>query len=227
MLRWISAAVLTLVPVPFAIAEDAAGMTALRESMSGLYVIVPTDPATGAAMMEVVRSPDGASQREVVVAFLDAGDAAAMTMEAGIGDKVEGRLINAADLYAVAGGDVVWRTSADNAVLVDGDVTRPPAFYITSPDGDPLTQSIEGRERIVFYVDAIAADSARVSAENTLSAAGQPSRLSVIAADLISLIGGVRSGEAKDVYLASSPTVILWAAQWEQGARLIKNYKTR
>ncbi|MFN7163947.1 MAG: hypothetical protein ACK4P2_03930 [Hyphomonas sp.] len=227
MLRWISAAVLMLVPAPFAAAEGAGDMTALREAMSALYVIVPTDPATGASMMEVVAGTGGAPAREVVVAFLDAGDAAAMTMAAGMGDKVEGRLMNAADLYAVAGGDVVWRTSADNAVLVDGDVTRPPAFYITNPEGDPLTQTIEGRERIVFYVDAIAADSARVSAENKLSAAGQPSRLSVIAADLVSLIGGVRSGEAKDVYLASSPTVILWAAQWEQGARLIKTYKTR
>jgi hypothetical protein len=227
MLRWMACAALMLAPAPFAAAEDAGSLTSLREAMSGLYVIVPTDPATGASMMEVVRSADGASQREVVVGFLDAGDAAAMIAAAGMGDKVEGRVMNAADLYAVAGGDVVWRTSANNAVLVNGDVTRPPAFYITSPEGDPLTQTIECRDRIVFYVDAVAADSARVAAENKLSAAGQPSRLSVIAADLISLIAGVRSGEAKDVYFASSPTVILWAAQWEQGARLIKTYKAR
>ncbi|MBA3069605.1 MAG: hypothetical protein FP825_14120 [Hyphomonas sp.] len=225
MRHWLAAAALLLAPVSGAGAEDAAGAPALREAMSGLFVVVPTDPVSGAAMMEVVRSADGASRREVVVAFLDAGDAAATATAAGLGDRAEGRLLNAGELFAIAGGDVVWRTSADNAVLVNGDATHPPAFYVVNTAGDPLTQPIEGRDRIVFYVDALAADAARVAAENKLSAAGQPAPLSVIAADLASLIDGVRSGDAKDVYFASSPTVIIWAAQWEQGARLIRDFK--
>ncbi len=224
MKRILAAAILMLTPAAFAAADQIPGMDALKDAMSGLFVVVPTDPATGASMMEVVRSADGATEQKVVVAFLDAGDAARTAVKAGLADKAEGRLINAAELIELTGGEIIWRTSADNAVLVNGDETRPPVFYITGPDDDPMTQPIEGKAKIVVYVDAVAADAARVAAQNRLSAAGQPMDLSVIAADMIGLLEGIGAGEAEDVYIASSPTVIIWAAQWEQGKRLIRDY---
>ena len=225
-MRKLVIAMLMLVPGAIAAAEPAPGMPALQDAMAGLYVVVPTDPASGASMMEVLRNEDGTSEKKVVVAFLDAGDAAKTVVKAGLADKAEGRLVNAAELLALTKGDVIWRTSTENAVLVNGKETRPPLFYITSPDGKPLAQPIEGKSRAIFYVDAIAADSARVAAQNKLSAAGHPMDLAVVAADLISLMEGVGSGDAKDTYIASSPSVILWAAQWDQGKRLIKDYKT-
>ncbi|MEQ9506187.1 MAG: hypothetical protein RLO80_07925 [Hyphomonas sp.] len=212
---------------PFALAEKMPGLAALKDAMSGLYVVVPTDPETGASMMEVLGRKDGKPEGEVVVAFLDAGDAARTATKAGLGDKAEGRLINAAELIELTGGQIIWRTSTENSALVGGDETRPPVFYITGPDGDPMTQPVEGKEKIVVYVDAVAADAARVAAQNRLSAAGHPIDLSVIAADMIGMVEGIGAGEAKDVYIASSPTVIIWAAQWEQGKRLIKDYSAK
>jgi hypothetical protein len=224
MLRWMVAALLVAAFVPAAGAETKLTATALEEAMSGLFVVVPTNPETGAAMMARLPAAEGKPEREVVVAFLDAADAAREVTKAGMEDKVEGRLFNAAELMAIAKGDILWRTSTENAVLVDGSETRPPAFYITDPEDNPMTQPVDGKARVVFYVDAVAADSARVAAQNKLSAAGKPTDLSVIAADLIDLIDGVRKGEAKDVFIASSPSVIIWAAQWEQGKRLIGDY---
>ncbi|MFN3912940.1 hypothetical protein [Hyphomonas sp.] len=227
MLQWMAAALLIAAATPAAQAETKPLETALEAAMSGLFVVVPTDPATGASMMARLPAEGGKPEREVVVAFLDAGDAAAMVAAAGMGDKVEGRLFNAADLLAIAEGEVIWRTSAENASLVNGGPTYPPAFYITNPAGEPLSQMVEGKSQTVFYVDALAADSARVATQNNLSAAGQPMELKVIAADLNSVIEGVRAGEAKDVYFASSPTVIIWAAQWDQGKRLIRDYTAK
>jgi len=224
MLRWMAAALLVAVTSPAAQADTKPLQTALESAMSGLFVVVPTNPETGAAMMARLPAGDGKPEREVVVAFLDAADAAREVTKAGMADKVEGRLFNAAELMAIAKGDILWRTSTENAVLVNGSETRPPAFYITGPDDDPMTQPVDGKARVVFYVDAVAADSARVAAQNKLSAAGTPTDLSVVAADLASLIDGVKRGEAKDVYIASSPSVIIWAAQWEQGKRLIRDY---
>jgi hypothetical protein len=219
-----AAALLVAVTSPAAQADTKPLQTALESAMSGLFVVVPTNPETGAAMMARLPAGDGKPEREVVVAFLDAADAAREVTKAGMADKVEGRLFNAAELMAIAKGDILWRTSTENAVLVNGSETRPPAFYITGPDDDPMTQPVDGKARVVFYVDAVAADSARVAAQNKLSAAGTPTDLSVVAADLASLIDGVKKGEAKDVYIASSPSVIIWAAQWEQGKRLIRDY---
>jgi len=224
MLRWMAAALLVAVTSPAAQADTKPLQTALESAMSGLFVVVPTNPETGAAMMARLPAGDGKPEREVVVAFLDAADAAREVTKAGMADKVEGRLFNAAELMAIAKGDILWRTSTENTVLVNGSETRPPAFYITGPDDDPMTQPVDGKARVVFYVDAVAADSARVAAQNKLSAAGTPTDLSVVAADLASLIDGVKRGEAKDVYIASSPSVIIWAAQWEQGKRLIRDY---
>ena len=224
MLRWMAAALLVAVTSPAAQADTKPLQTALESAMSGLFVVVPTNPETGAAMMARLPAGDGKPEREVVVAFLDAADAAREVTKAGMADKVEGRLFNAAELMAIAKGDILWRTSTENAVLVNGSETRPPAFYITGPDDDPMTQPVDGKARVVFYVDAVAADSARVAAQNKLSAAGTPTDLSGDAADLASLIDGVKKGEAKDVYIASSPSVIIWAAQWEQGKRLIRDY---
>ena len=225
MLRWMATALLAVTPA--AQADTKPVETALEAAMGGLFVVVPTDPATGASMMAKLPGENGRPDREVVVAFLDAGDAAATVLAAGMGPKAEGRLFNAAELLAVAGGDVIWRTSPEIAALVNGEPTRPPAFYITNPDGDPLTQVIEGKAQTVFYVDALAADSARVATQNELSAAGQPMDLKVIAADFGSVVQAVTSGESKDVFFATSPTVIIWAAQWEQGKRLIGNYKPK
>lgn len=224
MIRTLTAALLMLMTALFARADTVPGMAALKDAMSGLYVVVPTDPETGASMMEVLGDETGNAKGQVVVAFLDAKDAALTATKAGLGDKAEGRLINAAELIELTGGQIIWRTSTDNSVLVGGDETRPPVFYITGPDGDPLTQPVEGKAKIVVYVDAVAADAARVAAQNRLSAAGEPVDLSVIAADMIGMMEGIGAGEAKDVYIASSPSIIIWAAQWEQGKRLIRDY---
>ena len=224
MIRTLTAALLMLMTAPFARADTVPGMAALKDAMSGLYVVVPTDPETGASMMEVLGDEAGNPKGQVVVAFLDAKDAALTATKAGLGDKAEGRLVNAAELIELTGGQIIWRTSTDNSVLVGGDETRPPVFYITGPDGDPLTQPVEGKAKIVVYVDAVAADAARVAAQNRLSAAGEPVDLSVIAADMIGMVEGIGAGEAKDVYIASSPSIIIWAAQWEQGKRLIRDY---
>lgn len=227
MLRALAAAVVLMAAAPVAVAEETGGFAALQDALSGLFVVVPTDPATGASMMEVVKGVDGAPDEQVLVAFLDAEAAARSAVNSGLADKVEGRLFNAAELIAIAKGDIIWRTSVENASLVNGTQTRPPVFYITGPDGNPLTQPIEGRARVVFYVDAVAADSARVAAQNKLSAAGQPTDLSVIAADLISVLQGISDGQAKDAYIAASPSIIIWAAQWDQGKRLIRDYSTQ
>lgn len=224
MKRILAAAILMLTPVPVAAAEAMPGMDALKEAMSGLYVVVPTDPETGASMMEVLGRKDGQPEGEVVVAFLDAADAARTVEKAGMAGKAEGRLISAVELIELTKGQIIWRTSSENAVLVNGDETRPPVFYITGPGDDPLVQPVEGSPKIVFYVDAVAADAARVAAQNRLSAAGEPTDLSVIALDMIGLLEGIGAGETKDVYIASSPSVIIWAAQWEQGKRLIRDY---
>ena len=162
MLRWMAAALLVAVTSPAAQADTKPLQTALESAMSGLFVVVPTNPETGAAMMARLPAGDGKPEREVVVAFLDAADAAREVTKAGMADKVEGRLFNAAELMAIAKGDILWRTSTENAVLVNGSETRPPAFYITGPDDDPMTQPVDGKARVVFYVDAVAADSARV-----------------------------------------------------------------
>ena len=224
MIRTLTAALLMLMTAPFARADTVPGMAALKDAMSGLYVVVPTDPEVGPSMMEVLGDEAGNPKGQVVVAFLDAKDAALTATKAGLGDKAEGRLVNAAELIELTGGQVIWRTSTDNSVLVGGDETRPPVFYITGPDGDPLTQPVEGKAKIVVYVDAVAADAARVAAQNRLSPAGEPVDLSVIAADMIGMVEGIGAGEAKDVYIASSPSIIIWAAQWEQGKRLIRDY---
>lgn len=224
MLRALAAAVVLMTAAPVAAAEEVAGFAALQDALSGLYVVVPTDPATGASMMEVVKGTDGAPDEQVLVAFVDAGAAARSAVASGLADKVEGRLINAAELIAIAKGDIIWRTSMENASLVNGTETRPPVFFITGPDGNPMMQPIEGKQRVVFYVDAVAADAARVAAQNKLSAAGQPTDLSVVAADLISVLQGITDGKAKDAYIAASPTIIIWAAQWDQGKRLIRDY---
>jgi len=223
MMRKTAAALLMLAAAPFAAADEVPGLKALQDAMSGLFVVIPTDPATGASMMEVVKTPEGGEQ-QVVVAFLDAGDAARTALKAGLADRAEGRLVNAAELISIAKGEIIWRTNAENALLVNGDATRPPLFYVTGPGDDPLIQPVEGQTRIVFYTDALAADAARVAAQNSLSAAGQPTELSVIAADMISIVEGIGSGKVKDAYIASSPTVIIWAAQWDQGKRLIRDY---
>lgn len=223
MMRKTAAALLMLMTAPFAAAEGVSGLPALTEAMNGLFVVVPTDPATGATMMEVVKKPDGTEQ-QVVVAFLDARDAARTAEKAGLADRAEGRVVNAVELISLAKGEVIWRTNDENAVLVDGDNKRPPLFYITGPGDDPLVQPVEGKQKIVFYTDAVAADAARVAAQNSLSAAGQPTELAVLAADMINIMEGIGSGKVKDAYIASSPTIIIWVAQWDQGKRLIRDY---
>ena len=222
-MRKTAAALMMLVLAPFAAADEVPGLKPLQDAMSGLFVVIPTDPATGASMMEVVKDADGKEQ-QVVVAFLDAGDAALTAQKAGLADRAEGRLVNAAELIDIAKGQIIWRTNAENASLVNGDATRPPLFYVTGEGDDPMIQPIEGQSRIVFYTDALAADAVRVAAQNSFSAAGQPQELSVIAADMISIMEGIGSGKVKDAYIASSPTVIIWAAQWDQGKRLIRDY---
>jgi len=225
MLRALAAALLMIAPVPAALAEDLAGLEALKAAMSGLYVVVPKNTETGEAVKDVRTDAEGGEPRSVVVAFLDAEAAASDIIEAGIGEKSEGGLINAADLMAATSGEVTWITSPANASLVNGQRDRPPVFYITNPADEPLTSVIGGEPKIVFYVDADAADAARVAAQNLLSASGQPMTLSVVAGDFEALIGGIQSGDVQGAHLASSPSVVRWVEQWQAGARLIKDYK--
>lgn len=226
MLRAMALAALCLVSgSAAAAAEDASGIAALKEAMSGLYVVVPTNTETGAPVTEEVTDPDGSNPRDVVVAFLDAGTAAEQVRVSGLGDKSQGGIINAADLYETRDGNVTWVTSIANSSLVNGEPTHPPVFYITNPDDEPLTSMIGGKPKIVFYIDAVAADSARVAAQNLLSASGHPMDLSVVVGDFEALIDGVLAGKVQGIHFAPSPSMVRWVEQWEAGDRLIQDYK--
>ena len=225
MFRALAAAIVLTLTAPAALAGPEPDIKALKAAMSGLYVIVPTNTETGVAVTEEVTDADGSNPRNVVVAFLDAATAAEQVQAAGIGAHSEGGLINAGDLYETRGGDVTWISSIANASLVNGTPTRPPVFYISNPDDQPLTKVIDGKEKVIFYVDAVAADSARVAAQNTLSAAGHPMDLSVVAGDFEALVQGILDGKVTDVHFAASPSVLRWLEQWNSGARLIKDYQ--
>lgn len=225
MWRWMAAALLLSAFAPGVQAESVPVDKALSAAMKSFYVIVPADVATGKSVTELRGNADGTGKRAVVVAFLDAADAAAEMSSAGLSKGAEGRLVNGAELIAMSGGDVVWRTSKPNAEIVNTVQTTPPVFYITNAEGKSLTQKIDGQEKVLFYLDAVAADAARVAIQNGLSASGEPSDLSLVAADFNGLVAGVQTGDVKNARFVSAPSVIRWASQWDNGARLIKDYK--
>lgn len=223
--RWLAAGILASVMAPVMQAEPDPGAKAIAEAMEGFYVIVVTDKETGAPVAEVLRNEDSTKTLAVVVAYLDAADAAGEIKAAGLADTAEGKLVNAADLLDMTSGEVIWRTSQANSSLVNGERHTPPVFYITNADGNPMTKPIDGEPKVVAFVDAQAADSARVAAQNTLSAAGKAENLSVVAGQLQGLIGAIRAGKVKDLYFASAPSVVRWGKQWDEGKRLIRDYK--
>lgn len=224
MWRWMAAALLMGTLAPVSHADAAPDKAALRSAMKSFYVVVPAD-SSGKPVAEVRANADGTDQRTVVVAFIDAADAAAEMAKANLATRVEGRLVNGADVVALVGSDVIWRTSEANAGIVNTKATTPPVFYITNAEGKSLTKVIDGQEKVLFYLDAVAADEARVAAQNGLSALGQPSTLSIVAADFAGLIDGVQSGKVKNAYFVSAPTTVRWADQWDAGKRLIKDFK--
>ena len=177
MLRWMTAALLLAAWAPVALAGTAAGDAALKAAMKSFFVVVPADAATGKPVAEVRGNADGTDKRTVVVAFIDAADAAAEMKAAGLSTSSEGRLVNGAELVGLTDGEVVWRTSKSNADIVNTAPTVPPVFYITNAAGESLTQTINGQEKVLFYLDAVAADEARVAIQNGLSAARKPATL--------------------------------------------------
>ncbi len=225
MKRWLAAVLIAGALAPAVQAENAGGVEALESSMAGFYVVVATDVESGAPVAEVVKDEEGAEPRTVIVAFLDAEDAASEITAAGLGATAEGTLINAAELIDATGGEIIWRTSLANSSLANAARDRPPVFYITNAEGKPLTKAVDGNPKVIAFVDAEAADSARVAAENLLSAAGKGEKLSVVAAQLEGLIGGIWAGKVDNLYFASAPSVVRWGKQREEGARLLKDYK--
>ena len=225
MLRWMTAALLLAACAPVALAGTAAGDAALKAAMKSFYVVVPADAATGKPVAEVRGNADGTGKQTVVVAFIDAADAAAEMKAAGLSTSSEGRLVNGAELVGLTDGEVIWRTSKSNADIVNTAPTVPPVFYITNAAGESLTQMINGQEKVLFYLDAVAADEARVAIQNGLSAARKPATLSIVAADFAGLVQGVQAGKVKNAHFVASPSVVRWASQWDKGTRLIKDYK--
>jgi len=225
MLRSMTAALLIAACTPSALAGTETGDAALKAAMKSFFVVVPADAATSKPLAEVRGNADGTDTQTVVVAFIDAADAAAEMKTAGLSASSEGRLVNGAELVGLTEGEVVWRTSKPNADIVNTAPTVPPVFYITNAAGDSLTQTINGQEKVLFYLDAVAADAARVAVQNGRSAARKPAYLSIVAADFAGLVEGVQAGKVKNAHFVSSLSRVRWASQRDKGARLIKDYK--
>lgn len=225
MFRSAFAAVLMAFAAPLAAAEMPAPPPALAEAMKSFFVVLPTDTSTGNAVTTMHKEAGEGEAHAVVVAFLDAEDAAADIVKGGLGDVTAGRIVNGADLYAAAGGEVIWRTSADNAAVTGSSRDRAPAFFVTYPDGKTVAQDIDGGQKTVVYLDAEAADEARTQMMDVLAAAGTPADLGVSALAFPDLIKGIVEGQLTDVYIATSPSVIRWSAQQEAGAALLRDYQ--
>ena len=198
---------------------------ALAEAMKYFNVIVLADPATGRFAVEARRDPDGTNQREVIVAYIDAEEARNQLAASGAGIAFEGRLVNAAVVIANTGGDVIWRTaSANTEFTASGGVTAIGYFLRNEADA-PLTQTVDGKDKTLIYMDKESAQKAQESAEAKLAAAGMAVKLIVAPVDALDLIEQVRTGTRNDLVFVSAKSTDRWLAQWENGARLISDYK--
>ncbi|MFN7178327.1 hypothetical protein [Hyphomonas sp.] len=225
MIRTMMAAAALLAAMPVAAAETPAAPPALVEAMKYFYVVVPADVNTGNLATETRRDADGTNQRHVVIAYIDAEDAKTETVEAGLAERTEGRLVNGADLWAATRGDVIWRTKAANAAISNTSRGEPPAFYITQGDGSMVTQEFDGEFKVVFYLDAEEADRVKTEMTDFLATQGQSAALNVVVADFSKVIGAILDGRLQAVRIASSPSVVRWSMQREAGAVLIRDYK--
>jgi hypothetical protein len=197
----------------------------LAEAMKYFNVIVLADPATGSLVVEPRRDADGTNQRDVIVAFIDAEDTRNQLAASGAGAAFEGRLVNAAVVIANTGGDVIWRgASANTELTASGEVTVI-GYFLRNEADFPLTQKIDGKDKTLIYMDKESADKAKESAEAKLAAAGNPVKLIVAPVDALDLMEEVRTGERADLVFASARTTDRWMVQWDQGARLISDYR--
>ena len=127
-----------------ACAEMPEGERALRAAFADWFVIQLVNTRTGGALSEAHRNLDGTNQRNVPVVFLDAGQAAGFVQNLPDADQLEGRLVNAADVYLDSRGDVVWRVPATEGAII---------YYISAPNGDPMTAQIKGALKILAFTD--------------------------------------------------------------------------
>ena len=198
---------------------------ALAEAMKYFNVIVLADPATGSLVVEPRRDADGTNQRDVIVAFIDAEDTRNQLAASGAGAAFEGRLVNAAVVIANTGGDVIWRgASANTEFTASGEVTVI-GYFLRNTADFPLTQTIDGKDKTVIYMDKESAQKAKEAAQAKLIATGNPVMLMVAPVDALDLFEKVRTGERTDLVFASAKSTERWLVQWNNGARLISDYK--
>lgn len=197
----------------------------LAEAMKYFNVIVLADPATGNLVVEARRDADGTNQRDVIVAHIDAENVRNELAASGAGISLEGRLVNAAVVIANTGGDVIWRGASANTELTPSGEVTILGYFLRNEADFPLTQKIDGKDKTLIYMDKETAQKAQEAAEAKLAAAGNPVKLIVAPVDALDLIEKVRTGERTDLVFASARSTDRWLVQWNDGARLISEYK--
>lgn len=197
----------------------------LAEAMKYFNVIVLADPATGSLVVETRRDADGTNQREVIVAYIDAEDLRNQLAASGAGAAFEGRLVNAAVVIANTGGDVIWRTASANTEFTSSGGVTAIGYFLRNEADAPLTQKVDGKDKTLIYMDKESAQKAQESAEAKLAAAGNPVKLIVAPVDALDLFEKVSTGARDDLVFVSAKSTERWLVQWNNGARLISDYK--
>lgn len=198
-------------------AEMPAGERELRAAFADWFVIQLVDTRTGGALSEAHRNMDGTNQRNVPVVFVDAGHAAEFVGNLPDADQLEGRLVNAADVYLESKYDVVWRVPAIEGAVI---------YYISAPNGDPLTAKIKGALKILAFADLADAQTFKRSGEERFSTPEVPIQLDIQPLVISDIANQIVSGSLNDLYVRPSPTIARWAAQRDAGAVLMKDYET-
>ena len=198
---------------------------ALAEAMKYFNVIVLADPATGHLVVEARRDADGTNQRDVIVAHIDAEEVRNELAASGAGVSLEGRLVNAAVVIANTGGDVAWRGASANTEFTPSGGATVIGYFLRNEADFPLTQKVDGKDKTLIYMDKESAQKAQESAEAKLAAAGNPVNLIVAPVDALDLFEKVRTGARTDLVFVSARSTDRWLVQWNQGARLISDYK--
>ena len=203
-------------------AEMSAGENELRAAFKDFGVIGLAQAGSGIPVTEVRRDADGTNPRDMFVLYIDAAHAAEEVKGSSLADELEGRPFNAAELYLNVKGNVIWRTPYRPGATT----SAPQVYYLTNAAGESVMMTINGETRTPMFANEADADSKRAAFEKSFSEKGTPLTLSVQSVPLEPLIERMMAGEKLNIYVYSSPSVIRWSEQWENGARLIKNYRT-
>lgn len=198
-------------------AEPESGEAALRAAFADWFVIQLVHTGTGGAMSEARRNMDGTNQRQVPVVYVDAELAAREIAQLPDADVLEGRFVNAADIYLDHRGDVVWHVAGNRGAIV---------YYVAAPSGDPLLARVRGEMRIVVYADLAEAEAYRQAGNEKLSTPEKPAELAIRPLVIGDLAQQVLSGEVSGIYVKPSASIARWSAQREAGAVLMRDYKT-